>query len=1466
MIPVLALVQPYSPADAARIDVRVGSGAEPSALGLGGVQWEPAINRRPRIAQDLMSVDLDGSFKLATADLGIDLKQLIGIPSTKALIWVGAPITIWRVTTLDDAAKVVEFSGVVKSAPPDTEANTITLNCEVNKKQLERGILTGEFSGGGGIGGDAGKRGTLKPAGWGICENLEPVWFDETNNIGMLDGYLNMLSAQGLYEGRSSMGASVGDYASYAALLAAITTGAIPPGRWGTSITDGLVGLGAPPVGVITCDATFGTNRPGALMQSWMSRIAVPGGSIEASAFSALDTAVARDVRYHTREQQNVDELIERLAKSCNTTPLVLSSGLISVTRAPVGSSIATIRRDAQTQPAPTAWRTLDPIDPVYKIIFRSQQPGRVFSMDEVNYVDDIVDRGLYDGGTTYRQGNLVWMVDGSQWLYINPTPSAGNSPPSTGTSDSFWQQTVPPTTIAAGAGAFTLVPDGTGNIVVTPTSIRKATGTGNWDSAAYSLEAFTGGAFVQFKAVTNIHNIMIGLNADPTANSSYNTLDYAIYIDANGNVGAYESNVYSGVLSTYVAGDRFRIEYTGTKVLYWKNSTVMRTVPAAPGQRLFLDSSFFHVDAQATEISFGSMAGPSAGGWTPQMSQFIYQSGPSSFRKIGSGTSWDAAVISAEKYTGAATCSFSFNETTTAEVAVGLDAAPSTSHSYATIDYCIIINGGGNAQAAASNVSVGPVQSGVTANDLFTISYRGGQIFFLRNGTIFHTITVSSALTLGFVGAMGWGGTNLTNVSFSAGGSDGSAGFNLINRAKCSINGSTITKVDSNGAWDGSVVSTESYRGGAYVTFKPNQVNKAFMIALNSDPLLDNTYTGLDYALYCTNNGFLQVYESNTAFVTTTYAAGDILSIIYDNSAIRYYQNGSLLRTLPVAPNLNLFFDSSFNEVGATASAVSFGPVSAVNMVGFLTNEAVTLQADSAGTVSSFATATGTFKVYNGLQDVTTSCTFSVLGQTGCTVAIGATTGIYTTSAMSADNATATFRATYNGQVIDKVFTLSKSRGGAGGANAKTLTLISDKQTIAFSALGDPVPATQNVAFAVNKQNTTGTVTWQVYNMAGTLLTPVTSYLASATGDTNTMTTAQFIAAAGSTGGVQVVATIVDGASFSDIISIVKVKAGASPGSTPAFASTSACFISQRAIVSAQGAPGWGTGGACSLEGFRGGAEVSCKITALAAGWMVGLNTDPGADSNYTGIDYAIYFNSGGLEKYISGTYSGSLGSAIIGDVLAVEYDGSRIIYKKNGVAVDVTNSVGANITFFADWAFYQGGTTVDEVNFWNNTIGLSAGFLATNPDGTIKTDRVITDSVADNNITTSWYAELSNTLTFPSPLATPKTLCGTVTGTKLTANSRLKVQGQIPFFSSDAIDGTYSYEVVQGASVVASRAFDYKCDYNNNSNEPKGPIGYFSGIAAGATTINMYFTRTTANTSQSIGVRSILVDQLVK
>lgn len=145
-----------------------------------------------------------------------------------------------------------------------------------------------------------------------------------------------------------------------------------------------------------------------------------------------------------------------------------------------------------------------------------------------------------------------------------------------------------------------------------------------------------------------------------------------------------------------------------------------------------------------------------------------------------------------------------------------------------------------------------------------------------------------------------------------------------------CVVRGNTAEKVGGIAAWDSQVKSPNGFSGGAMASAKV--VNYcSLMVGLNTDPDTDASYTSLDYAFYLTDAGQLHIYESNVSKGQHgSYVPGDVLSVTYDGTYVRYYTNTLLVRT--VAPDWKIdapmFFDSSFYSVGAALSNMQFGPM----------------------------------------------------------------------------------------------------------------------------------------------------------------------------------------------------------------------------------------------------------------------------------------------------------------------------------------------------------------------------------------------------------------------------------------------------------------------------------------------------------------------------------------------------------
>jgi hypothetical protein len=117
--------------------------------------------------------------------------------------------------------------------------------------------------------------------------------------------------------------------------------------------------------------------------------------------------------------------------------------------------------------------------------------------------------------------------------------------------------------------------------------------------------------------------------------------------------------------------------------------------------------------------------------------------------------------------------------------------------------------------------------------------------------------------------------------------------------------------------------------------------------------------------------------------------------------------------------------------KVKQGATGIS-GEDGADSITGLLTNESVTLPADKNGIVESFSEASGTFKVFDGLSDVTgRNVVYTLKNKSGGTFNINASTGVYNMTEMSKDSAIAVFEATYKNIKIEKILSVAKSKAG---------------------------------------------------------------------------------------------------------------------------------------------------------------------------------------------------------------------------------------------------------------------------------------------------------------------------------------------------------------------------------------------------------------------------------------------------
>ncbi|WP_229008360.1 LysM peptidoglycan-binding domain-containing protein [Methylophilus sp. Leaf408] len=477
-------------------------------------------------------------------------------------------------------------------------------------------------------------------------------------------------------------------------------------------------------------------------------------------------------------------------------------------------------------------------------------------------------------------------------------------------------------TTFAASGGGVSLNP--ANNISYNPpnaftqigNSLKKTGGTnGVWtDAGVFSQIGYTGSAYLTARAgQTNLH-AMIGLNSDPMTDRNYTSLDYAWYPAADGKLYIYENgaNVVAAGYGTYLPSDVLEISYQGTTVNYLKNGTVIRSVTTTAGRTLYMDSSFYNTGYVFDEVRFGSNAASATD---------IVLNNDTALVKTGgsNGGAWDADAFSKVGYTGSAYVSARAGQTNLYAM-IGLNSDPMTDKSYTSLDYAWYPAADGKLYIYENGANV--VAAGFGAylpSDVLAVEYQGTTVNYLKNGTVIRSVTTTAGRTLYMDSSFLHTGYIFNDVKFGSNAS--SAAAVVLN------NDNSIVKTGANGVWDADVYTTLGYTANAYVSARAGQTNLYGMFGLNSDPMTDKSYTSLDYAWYPAADGNLYIYESGTQLNGFgAYTPSDVLAIEYQGTTIKYFKNGTVIRTATTTANRTFYLDSSFHNTGYRLNDIKFG------------------------------------------------------------------------------------------------------------------------------------------------------------------------------------------------------------------------------------------------------------------------------------------------------------------------------------------------------------------------------------------------------------------------------------------------------------------------------------------------------------------------------------------------------------
>lgn len=585
-MPVLIEATPYDTVAATRKTVRASSIQDRRVTGLNSLLWWPAVIAEPTFTIRLFDGDFSSDIEPGEASLSLAIDKIEKVEANvRRYNWAGSKLTIYGGNAGDAWPWTTEFKGVVDRW--EAEGNRVKLTARVDVEPFQADVLTLKYAGTGGAEGGANLKNKPKPMLFGRAKSVEPVLIDSVNNVFQFHGYGPIEAVNTLYERAADFGAKVGDYASYAALVAAT----IPAGRWATCLAEGLIRLGAPPYGVITGDVDgdkpSGTwiRKTGAIISRIASNAGISSGLIDAASLTALDVAVPYNINLYVTEQTTVLDLARQLARPCNAQAGVSWTGKLFVVRIAIGSPALTLDAQGRRSPQVISSVEQDVSAPYWRIEVGAERCWRVHSFEEIATYVELIDRGDYSATAWYREGNLV-KSQNMRWRYINATPGVGNAPPTLPTtSNSHWEAVDPKLAgIADGATAdipLALVSGvSSSNLALIGNTIKNIGADGSWVRCVVG-PALANSASARMAIATGAYFTAIGLD-DAATGSDYAAQSIMMfYRQSDGNCQIYRNG--AGVANEVApgAGKTGDIEarYDGVDYTLWVGDTKVATV-----------------------------------------------------------------------------------------------------------------------------------------------------------------------------------------------------------------------------------------------------------------------------------------------------------------------------------------------------------------------------------------------------------------------------------------------------------------------------------------------------------------------------------------------------------------------------------------------------------------------------------------------------------------------------------------------------------------------------------------------------------------------------------------------------------------------------------------------------------------------------------------------------------------------
>ncbi|MFO0358043.1 MAG: hypothetical protein ACK50A_13900, partial [Sphingobacteriaceae bacterium] len=146
----------------------------------------------------------------------------------------------------------------------------------------------------------------------------------------------------------------------------------------------------------------------------------------------------------------------------------------------------------------------------------------------------------------------------------------------------------------------------GTINNSVTNNTLTKLQSAGNWDGNGFSRQFIINNGYMQTTVAETNRNRMIGLSASDV-NSSFASIQFAFFLQNNGQLRIYQSGADMGGFGAYAAGDVLKIANENNVIKYYKNGQALYISGVVPSATLFVDVSILDVGGTANNVKIAN-------------------------------------------------------------------------------------------------------------------------------------------------------------------------------------------------------------------------------------------------------------------------------------------------------------------------------------------------------------------------------------------------------------------------------------------------------------------------------------------------------------------------------------------------------------------------------------------------------------------------------------------------------------------------------------------------------------------------------------------------------------------------------------------------------------------------------------------------------------------------------------------